>query len=178
MDCSKKIVSDSDDDHQVDCLIVDEQKWIEQIHGGPITPIEKIHQEEIKHGVRKDVSTSFSDMDVSEIISWVIHYQNEIEEWEMLGGPLSEPEDEQHTLESYQELIDEARLELHSRHSTWHNPGDIPMELESACYCGWLGTEQPKPEFAPPMCNCIDRESCQSNPKWLESLSGEFNGAD
>ncbi len=143
---------------------VPEDEWIkslEKIHGGPITSEKQIVDEEIKHNVRS--SGEYSEMSTDEIASWAIHYQQEISDFDP-------EESDTDYLHVYEEQLDEIRHELNSRHATWHNPGQEALPNASACYCGWLGQEEPCPTFAPPLCTCIDRSSVTIKPNWLCSL--------
>lgn len=143
---------------------VPEEEWIkslERIHGGPISSEKEIIDEEIKHNMRGPAD--YSEMSVDEIASWAVHYQQEIADFD------SEENDPVY-LDIYEEQLDAIRHELNARHSTWHTPGQEALPQDEACYCGWLGQQQPCPTFAPPLCTCIDRSNLPIKPDWLCSL--------
>lgn len=140
------IDADEGTSHRIDSFELDQQKWcvaLEKLHGGPITGIEQMVQEEIKHRVRDNLI--YSEMTNDEINQWIRHYEDELE---------ALPKDDPY-VDVYEEQIEEAKEVIISRHHTWYNPGDEMADPESACYCGWIGSEQPLPEFQPPGCKCV-----------------------
>ena len=133
--------------HRIDSFDLDQQKWkaaLENLHGGPMTEIEQMVREEIKHRVRRD-DLIYSEMTNEEINQWIKHYDEELE--------ALEPDDPY--VDVYEEQIEAAKEVIISRHDTWYNPGDEMPDPEGACYCGWIGSEQPLPEFQPPGCKCV-----------------------
>ncbi len=122
----------------------DDSEWLrslENIHGGRIISEEEIYAEE-----NFNPELTYEKMSNQQINEWIRHYEEEL---------LSiEGEDESY-IPVYEEQIEMAKSELESRHDTWFNPGEEPLDIDSACYCGWLGNSQPLPEFKPPGCNCV-----------------------
>lgn len=140
----------------------DNEKWknaMENIHGGPITSIEDILQEEERHRNKLN-NEGYSEIDElddpDEIESWIEHYKSEL--FDIENGE-SEADDE-FKGESYTAYLREFIAQLESKakefeHDTWFDPSEPDAITDSPCYCGWLGLNQPPPEFAPPNCSCI-----------------------
>ena len=147
--------------YRVNSKEINHEKWLkalEKVHGGPMTSESKIYAEEIKHNVRDELV--YSTMSNQDLNSWIQHYEQEILACEE-GDPY---------IHVYEEQIELATDEMKSRHDTWFNPGDEPLPQDSACYCGWLGREQPLPEFKPPDCNCVIVESEVATVQWKKKV--------
>ena len=152
---------------QANVVSFDDDKWkkaLENIHGGPISSIEEILEEEKKHRKNKQNNEGYSEIDElddpEEIENWIQHYKTELFDIEMEDSNV----DEEFQSESYvaylkQLIADlEDKLKTFNSHDTWFDPAYPEAIADGPCYCGWLGLEQPQPEYAPPNCSCVEFE--------------------
>tara|TARA_Y100001937_G_scaffold117094_1_gene169917 strand:+ start:320 stop:958 length:639 start_codon:yes stop_codon:yes gene_type:complete len=144
---------------QANVVSFDDDKWkkaLENIHGGPISSIEEILEEEKR--LRDEGYGEIDELDdPEEIETWIQHYKNEIIEIE-IGESSIDPEFQSESYLAYlNEIIAdlESKLETLDSHDTWFDPAKPDAIADAPCYCGWLGLDQPPPDLAPPHCSCV-----------------------
>tara|TARA_B110000444_G_scaffold203080_1_gene195509 strand:- start:3257 stop:3895 length:639 start_codon:yes stop_codon:yes gene_type:complete len=145
-----------------DGICFDDSKWIkalEKIHGGPISSVDQILEEEQRHREKEINGAELDELeDPDEIESWIQHYKLELFEIENETESNLDSEFKDESYRSYlKEIINqlEEKFESFQSHDTWFDPSKPNEITDSPCYCGWIGLDQPPPEFAPPNCSCV-----------------------
>ena len=135
------LVIDDEEEGQMWCA--NTGKYLENIdpnHGHDLNWIARME----KQLIREDLGIGIED-------------PNYLEKWQQAmekvhGGPISSED------EIDQEEYHRKRAEEQPEHDVWFdpaNPNDV-VDMDSACYCGWLGINAPSKEHAPPGCNCYE----------------------
>tara|TARA_Y100000114_G_C11759624_1_gene328828 strand:- start:2875 stop:3528 length:654 start_codon:yes stop_codon:yes gene_type:complete len=149
---------------QANVVSFDNDKWkkaLENIHGGPISSIEEILEEEKRHRKNNQNNEGYSEIDElddpEEIENWIQHYKNELFDIETGDSNVDDGfQSESYVAYLKQLIIDlEDKLETFNSHDTWFDPANPDAIADAPCYCGWLGLDQPPAELAPPNCSCV-----------------------